>query len=89
MKDPRSLDSRHWLSLKLRLVQRLPQWREHSILLWAAVVGVLGAMATVAFREFIRFIQGVMTSQEGLLGSVTKTDLLFLMQASLSSPAGR
>lgn len=59
--------SPNWLTVKLLLVARLPHWHAHSILFWAAVVGVLGALATVAFRETIHLVQWILTRQEGSL----------------------
>jgi CIC family chloride channel protein len=39
----------------------------HATLLWAAVAGVVGALATVGFREGIDFLQWLMVGQTGSL----------------------
>src|SRR4051812_21997786 len=67
---PRAVDptDSRWLSLRLLVAQRLPDWRNHSMLLWAALIGCLGAGATVGFREVLRGVQWLMTRQgEGLV----------------------
>ncbi len=61
---PGSLRSR-WLAFRLLLVERLPAWGPNSMLLWAALAGVGGSLATVAFREVVRAVQWLLTHEGG------------------------
>jgi CIC family chloride channel protein len=47
------------------LVERLPAWGPNSMLLWAALAGAAGALATVAFREVVRGVQWLLTHESG------------------------
>jgi hypothetical protein len=58
-----------WLGIKLRFLRGLPDWNEHSILLWAAGAGAAGALATILFRETIHLVQLLFTQQQGGLVS--------------------
>jgi CIC family chloride channel protein len=61
------------LRFRIRL-QRLFQFSEsHSMLLWAAVVGFLGALATVLFRECIYGLQLLLTGQSGSFVAIAKS----------------
>ncbi|MEB0164889.1 chloride channel protein, partial [Glaciimonas sp. CA11.2] len=47
-------------------IQRLFHFSpSHSMLLWAVIVGVLGALATVLFRECIVGLQLLLTGESG------------------------
>ena len=46
---------------------------EHSILLWAAFSGLLGALATIAFREGISGLQWLLTGESGSLVHIAKS----------------
>jgi CIC family chloride channel protein len=59
--------------LRLRLAERFAPSEVHSMLIWAAVVGFLGALATIAFREAIRLLEWLATRQTGGLVEVART----------------
>src|SRR5690606_7234127 len=42
-----------------------------AMLCWAALVGVLGALATIAFHEGMRLVQHVVTGRSGPIVAVT------------------
>ena len=46
---------------------------EHSMLLWAAVVGLTGALATIGFRESIRGVQWLLARQSGSEVEIAKS----------------
>ena len=46
---------------------------EHSILLWAALSGLTGALATILFRDSIRGLQGLITGHSGSLVEIAKS----------------
>ena len=46
---------------------------EHSMLLWAAVVGLAGALATIGFRESIRGAQWLLARQSGSEVEIAKS----------------
>jgi CIC family chloride channel protein len=58
------LGSARWLRLDLLLAQRLSQWHAHSMLVWAALIGALGALVTVAFRECLGLAQWMFTQHD-------------------------
>ncbi|SFD04703.1 ClcB-like voltage-gated chloride channel protein [Collimonas sp. OK412] len=61
------------LRYRIRL-QRLFHFSEsHSMLLWAAVVGFLGALATVLFRECIYGLQSLLTGHSGSFVAMAKS----------------
>ena len=61
------------LEYRTRL-QRLFRFSEdHSMLLWAVVVGLLGALATMAFRDSIRGVQWLLTGKTGSLVEIAKS----------------
>ena len=53
------------LKLRARLQRLFHFSDEHTMLLWAAVVGLLGALATIGFREGIRGAQWLIARQSG------------------------
>ena len=54
-------------------IQRLFHFSpSHSMLLWAVVVGVLGALATILFRECIVGLQLLLTGESGSFVSIAK-----------------
>lgn len=59
-----------WLGLKLRLIERLLPRHDNALWLWAALAGVLGALATVGFREAISLVEWVFTRDHGDLVAV-------------------
>jgi chloride channel protein, CIC family len=46
---------------------------EHSLLLWASVSGLVGALVTVAFRESIHGLQWLLTGQSGSMVEIAKS----------------
>lgn len=52
------------LRLRLRLMRLLRLSEEHTLLLWAAICGLLGALATVGFRESIHLMQWLLTGRD-------------------------
>ncbi|WP_293028822.1 ClcB-like voltage-gated chloride channel protein [Pandoraea sp.] len=60
--------------LKYRIrVQRLFRFSEdHTMLLWGAVVGLVGAFATISFREAIHAVQWMLTGKSGSLVEMGK-----------------
>ncbi|PUA19919.1 ClcB-like voltage-gated chloride channel protein [Glaciimonas sp. PCH181] len=61
--------------LKYRLrIQRLFHFSpSHSMLLWAVVVGFLGALATILFRECILGLQLLLTGESGSFVTIAKS----------------
>lgn len=58
-----------------RILQRLRLLvfsEAHSMLLWAALAGVVGALATLAFREGIRFVEELLTGRSGSLVEIAE-----------------
>ncbi|MEO8250820.1 MAG: ClcB-like voltage-gated chloride channel protein [Burkholderiales bacterium] len=53
------------LRYRSRLQQVFRFSDQHSMLLWAAVVGLTGALATIGFRESIRGVQWLLARQSG------------------------
>jgi len=60
---------RQWI----RLLDRLRPSETHSMLLWAAVVGFVGAVATIAFREAIAAIQFLAVGHSSSLVEMAET----------------
>ncbi|TAL78906.1 MAG: voltage-gated chloride channel ClcB [Burkholderiaceae bacterium] len=56
------------------LRQRLKDWEWLSappaMLVWAAIAGILGALATIGFRESISLVQHLLTGESGSVGRV-------------------
>jgi CIC family chloride channel protein len=58
--------------LRLRLSERFRPSETHSMLLWAALVGFVGALATIAFREAIRALEWLVTRHTGGLVEIAE-----------------
>jgi CIC family chloride channel protein len=58
-----------WL---LRLIDRIRPTEVHVMLLWAALVGFVGALATIAFRESIRGLEWLATRHTGGLVEIAE-----------------
>src|SRR5688572_30691788 len=87
MSEPRQAGTvTRWLNIKLRILRGLPDWNEHSILLWAAAAGAVGALATILFRETVHLIQLLFTQQQG--GLVSAAMALPLWQRVLVPTVG-
>ncbi|AKJ67942.1 voltage-gated chloride channel [Pandoraea thiooxydans] len=61
--------------LKYRIrIQRLFHFSEdHTMLLWAGVVGLVGALATISFRESIHAVQWLLTGKTGSLVGIAES----------------
>jgi len=72
--------------LKLKLVlNRIPRLSAaHSMLLWAALVGAIGALATIVFREVLRLLQLLLLGHAGSFVEIAQS---LSWQARLSLPA--
>lgn len=55
------------LKLKIYLIERLKPSELQAALLWAGIVGFMGALSTVAFREGIRLVQMLFYHHSGSL----------------------
>lgn len=58
----------HWsalLRLRLRLASPETFWLQRGLLLWAGLIGVFGALSSVAFRGAIGLMQVVLTGRAG------------------------
>lgn len=88
--DPTSHVRANWrdslLGIRLRLMERLLPRRENALWLWAALTGVLGALATVAFRETIALVEWAFTHHRG--GLVAAASALPIWQRALIPPLG-
>ncbi len=60
----------HW---RIRLLRLLRFSDMHSMLLWAALVGVAGAVVTTAFRDSIAVVERLLTGQEGSLVGIARS----------------
>jgi len=58
--------------LRLRLSERFRPSETHTMLLWAALVGFVGALATIAFREGIRGLEWLATGHTGGLVEIAE-----------------
>ncbi|MFI4904196.1 MAG: ClcB-like voltage-gated chloride channel protein [Burkholderiales bacterium] len=59
--------------LRIKLVETARLTDAQTILLWAALAGLVGALATMAFRESIRGLQWLVTGQSGSLVEMAKS----------------
>lgn len=59
--------------LRLRLSERFRPSEVHTMLIWAALVGFVGALATIAFREAIRILEWLATRHTGGLVEIAET----------------
>ncbi|MFL9925000.1 ClcB-like voltage-gated chloride channel protein [Herbaspirillum lusitanum] len=60
------------LKYRLRLINGLRVSETHSMLLWGAVAGFVGALATIAFRECIAGLQILLTGHSGSFVEIAK-----------------
>lgn len=58
--------------LRLRLSERFRLSEVHTMLVWAALVGFVGALATIAFREAIRGLEWLATRHTGGLVEIAE-----------------
>jgi CIC family chloride channel protein len=61
------------LQLRIRFLQLFRISDTHAMLLWAGVVGFTGALATIAFRDSVAFLQQVLTGHDGSLVDAAKS----------------
>jgi CIC family chloride channel protein len=60
------------LTFRLRLQSLVRLSDSHAMLLWAAVIGVAGALATIVFREAISCVQILLTGHSGSFVEIAK-----------------
>jgi len=60
------------LRLRIRLAERFRPSEVHTMLLWAALVGFVGALATIAFREAITGLEWLATRHRGGLVEIAE-----------------
>jgi len=61
-----------WLKSRLRVLNACRVSENHSMLLWGALAGFVGALATVVFRECIALLQELLTGQNGSFVDIAK-----------------
>ncbi|WP_034294743.1 ClcB-like voltage-gated chloride channel protein [Herbaspirillum sp. RV1423] len=61
-----------YLKCRFRLQNTLRMSESHAMLLWAAVIGFVGALATIAFRECISGVQYLLTGHSGSFVEIAK-----------------
>jgi chloride channel protein, CIC family len=61
-----------FLGLRLRLLRLLRLSDMHTMLLWAALAGVSGALVTTAFRDSIGIVERLLTGREGSLVGIAR-----------------
>ncbi|MGH8600868.1 MAG: chloride channel protein, partial [Burkholderiales bacterium] len=77
-----------WLAARLWLLKKLQPTELQATLAWAGLVGFLGALATVAFREGIRGIEWLLTHHHGVMvGGLVQTALTLPWWERLLVPA--
>jgi len=54
-----------WLQYRLRVLNACRVSESHSMLLWGAAAGFVGALATIGFREAIALLQVLLTGKSG------------------------
>ena len=54
-----------WIRYRLRVLNACRVSENHSMLLWGALAGFVGALATVGFREAISLLQALLTGHSG------------------------
>ena len=79
--------SSYLLGLRTRAQQLLRFSDAHTMLLWATVVGVVGAFATIVFREGISAMQHLLVGHSGSLVQMAK-DLPWYVRAVLPGLGG-
>ena len=61
-----------WLKYRLRVLNACRVSESHSMLLWGALAGFIGALATVGFREAISLLQALLTGHSGSFVEIAK-----------------
>lgn len=61
-----------WLKYRLRVLNACRVSENHSMLLWGALAGFVGALATIAFRECISLVQLLLTGHSGSFVEIAK-----------------
>ncbi|MBP0597049.1 ClcB-like voltage-gated chloride channel protein [Herbaspirillum sp. LeCh32-8] len=76
-----------WLKYRLRVLNACRVSESHSMLLWGALAGFVGALATIAFRECIALLQQLLTGQDGSFVDIAK-NLPWYMRVLLPTCGG-
>lgn len=61
-----------WIKYRLRVLNACRVSENHSMLLWGALAGFVGALATIAFRECIALLQIWLTGHDGSFVDIAK-----------------
>src|SRR5438876_8936826 len=61
------------LKYRIRIQRLFHLAASHAMLLWAVVVGFLGALATIVFRECIVGLQLLLTGESGSFVAIAKS----------------
>lgn len=61
-----------WIKYRLRVLNACRVSEHHSMLLWGALAGFVGALATIAFRECIAMLQIWLTGHDGSFVDIAK-----------------
>ncbi len=61
-----------WIKYRLRVLNACRVSETHSMLLWGALAGFVGALATIAFRECIALLQIWLTGHDGSFVDIAK-----------------
>ena len=61
-----------WIKYRLRVLNACRVSEHHSMLLWGALAGFVGALATIAFRECIAQLQIWLTGHDGSFVDIAK-----------------
>jgi CIC family chloride channel protein len=61
-----------WLKYRLRVLNACRVSETHSMLLWGALAGFVGALATIAFRECISLLQELLSGHSGSFVDIAK-----------------
>jgi CIC family chloride channel protein len=61
-----------WIKSRLRVLNACRVSENHSMLLWGALAGFVGALATIAFRECIALLQIWLTGHDGSFVDIAK-----------------
>ncbi|NUT59727.1 ClcB-like voltage-gated chloride channel protein [Herbaspirillum sp. C9C3] len=62
-----------WIKSRLRVLNACRVSENHSMLLWGALAGFVGALATIAFRECIALLQIWLTGHDGSFVDIAKS----------------
>ena len=76
-----------WLKYRLRVLNACRVSENHSMLLWGALAGFVGALATIAFRESIALLQLLLTGHSGSFVEIAK-GLPWYMRTLLPTAGG-